>query len=273
MCRMFALRANQPTRVENSLLAAAHSLQRQSSCDLRGRCHDSGWGIGYYVEGQPRRVRSTVPAGQDPRFRETAGSLTAATVLAHVRLASSGSVAERNTHPFIHGRWTFAHNGTLAGFGANPERLRSLIPVHLLQAIEGATDSEHAFLFLLGQLEKQTGSLSAPASAEVVARTMGETVRQLADLFPAEGEDQSQFNFVLTDGRLMAASRWGHTLYWLRRQGTLPVAADRPVEASAEYHSVAVASEPTTAEAWEEIPDGSVLLLHPDLKSDLMPMK
>jgi glutamine amidotransferase len=35
------------------------------------------------------------------------------TVLAHLRRATVGRVALENTHPFCHGSWVFAHNGTL----------------------------------------------------------------------------------------------------------------------------------------------------------------
>src|SRR3954468_3914242 len=120
MCRLFALHANRPTRVTTSLLSAPHALQKQSGCDRPGHCHESGWGVGYYVEGQPVRVRSAQSSRVDPGYPALAESLAAATVLAHVRDASMGGVAERNSHPFVYGRWLFAHNGTLFGFSDDP---------------------------------------------------------------------------------------------------------------------------------------------------------
>jgi hypothetical protein len=126
-------------------VSAPHALQRQSCCDRRGQCHDSGWGLGHYEGGRPHVVRSALPAGGDPRFAERAAAVASDTLLAHVRKASAGSVAERNWHPFAHGRWLFAHNGTLTGFADDPGRLRALLPAPLRAAVREETDSEHAF--------------------------------------------------------------------------------------------------------------------------------
>ena len=103
------------------------SLQQQSCADRRGECHDDGWGIGWYPAHECYRVRSTRPAREDPRYGALAVSVVASTVLAHVRQASVGALTEHNTHPFMHGPWMFAHNGTLHGFARDPERLRRLI--------------------------------------------------------------------------------------------------------------------------------------------------
>src|SRR5581483_11165716 len=124
MCRMIAVHANAPTRVAGSLLLAPHSLTTQSCSDVEeGLCHQDGWGIGYYVDGQPRRVRSAKAALGDPQYKEKAESLASSTLLGHVRRASAGSVAVRNSHPFVRGRWMFAHNGTLQGFDLGRQRL------------------------------------------------------------------------------------------------------------------------------------------------------
>jgi glutamine amidotransferase len=267
MCRIFALQANQPTRVESSLQSAPHSLRNQSGCDRRGVCHESGWGIAYYTPEGPRLVRSARSARQDPRYGELAGSVASGTILAHVRLASSGSVAERNSHPFVHGRWSFAHNGTLFGFGANPDRLRNLIPVPLRQCIGGDTDSEHAFYFILGLLEQRLGSLDRPAEAAAVGEVFAAAVGTLLDLFPGEGDERSQFNGVLTDGRVLVASRRRHSLWWVERHGKGTSAGDGPVGEAAGYRAVAVASEPTTAENWSEVPEGSVLHIDPEFRA------
>jgi glutamine amidotransferase len=195
-----------------------------------------------------------------------AGSLVASTVLAHVRQASVGALTEHNTHPFVYGPWMFAHNGTLQGFARDPERLRRLIPTYLRQCIEGETDSEHAFYFLLSRLGQVVGAVSRQAEADVVAGIVGDSIRTLADLFPGEEAEPSQMNFVLTDGRVLVASRWGHTLFWLERGGLIPDAADGLVGKSSEHRALAIASEPTTTEStWVEVPERSVLRVYPDL--------
>jgi predicted glutamine amidotransferase len=272
MCRMFALRANQPTRVAVSLLEAPQSLQRQSCSDRRCESHESGWGIGHYREDQPQRVRSPLPSGQDPQYRDLASRLVSTTVLAHVRNASMGTTAERNSHPFLHGRWLCAHNGTLFGFGDDPERLRRMIPTQLRPVIQGDTDSEHAFALLLARLEQATGSLTAPVSAEAVGAVLAETIRTLAELYPGSEAEPSEFNLVLTDGKILAASRWGHTLSWLERRGSVPAQADAPAIHEPDYQAVAVASEPTTDEPWQDVPEHSVLCIDNRLRVTISPV-
>jgi predicted glutamine amidotransferase len=271
VCRLFALRANQPTRVRESLLAAPCSLLRQSGCDRLGLCHDNGWGLGWYEQGRPVRQRAAAAAQQDPRYRAAAESLRASTALAHVRQASVGGVSERNTHPFVHGPWLFAHNGTLQGFAEDAARLRRLIPADLRRCIQGDTDSEHLFYYLLGRLGPVTEAAGRGAAADTVAEVVRDSLHTLAGLFPGDEAAPTRLNVVLTDGATLVATRWGHTLFWLERRGA--VAADGPVEPAPAYHALAVGSEPTTTETgWAEVPDRSVLLIRPDLSHALTPI-
>src|SRR5919108_629070 len=45
MCRLYALRANEPTRVECSLVRAQNALMAQSRGDREGLIHGDGWGV------------------------------------------------------------------------------------------------------------------------------------------------------------------------------------------------------------------------------------
>ena len=60
-----------------------------------------------------------------------------------------GSTSLSNTHPFVYGRWIFAHNGTLQNFAARKQLLLDAIPNDLRQLIRGDTDSEHVFMLWL----------------------------------------------------------------------------------------------------------------------------
>jgi predicted glutamine amidotransferase len=273
VCRLFAFRANQPTRARAALVTAAHSLLRQSCGDRRGECHADGWGVGHILGRQLRVTRSARPAATDPHYRALAEETAATTLLAHVRQASAGGVAERNCHPFRHGRWLFAHNGTLQGLAAAPERLRRLIPAHLRGFVGGETDSEHAFYFVLGLLERTAGAAGAGPDAATAGRALGEAVARLAELFPGSDAEPTRLNFVLTDGRVLAASRWGHTLYRAERRGGAGPAGDGPAEARPDYHAVVIASEPTSPdEPWAEVPDRTVLLVDEELRCALAPV-
>jgi predicted glutamine amidotransferase len=273
MCRMVAVHANLSTRMTGSMLSAPHSLVTQSCSDAEeGLCHQDGWGIGYYEDGQPRRVRSAKAALGDPRYQECAESLVSPTLLAHVRRASAGSVAEQNSHPFVHGRWMFAHNGDMVGFSFGRERLLALLPERWRRGIEGDTDSEHAFRLVLARLERAAGSLDQPVDARFAAEEMAAAIRHLADLFPGDGTELSKFNFLLTDGRILLASRWGHSLSWLERRTAEAPIADGPVERRAVYHALIVASEPTSPEPWTELPERSLLYVNPDLTHAILPI-
>lgn len=263
MCRLFAFRATHPTSARAALVTAGHSLLRQSCGDRRGECHGDGWGVGYYLGPQATVTRSARPAAADPLYRRLAEEVAATTLLAHVRQASAGGVAERNCHPFRHGRWLFAHNGTLQGFAANPERLRRLVPGPLRDCIAGETDSEHAFYFVLGLLGQE-------ADAGAVGRALAEAVARLAELFPGSAAGPTRINFALTDGRVLAASRWGHTLFRAERRGAAAPGEDGPAQPSPDYRAVAVASEPTSPdEAWAEVPERTVLVVDEELRCTL----
>jgi predicted glutamine amidotransferase len=250
VCRFFALRSAVPTSLAHALFDEPTSLAAQSRCDLKGECHGSGWGIATF-NGSPHVVRSTEPAYADSAFAEQSNSLTAKLALAHVRNASVGGPAIENTHPFVCGRWVFAHNGTLQGFADRKPRLLDAIPEDLRKQIGGATDSEHAFYFWLGRLRELAGDVDRPVTVESLAGSIRETILVLAEWFPAQGEEETRLNFLVTNGQLLAATRWKHSLSLLvRRESDLN--GDR---------TVLIASEPTTRESWQEVPDRSLVIV------------
>ena len=185
MCRIFAIRSAAPRSVYDSLFAGEHSLRHQSCGDSRKECHGDGWGIGHYNGERAERVRSPRPAAQDPLYRQLAESLQARTLVAHVRQASMGDVAERNCHPFVYGRWMFAHNGTVVGFPDVREELHASLPVRFREQIQGDTDSEHAFLLTLMRLDQMLGTLDAPVPVQLLGEALASTIRSLEDAAPA----------------------------------------------------------------------------------------
>ena len=251
MCRLFALRSRVPVSVHESLVTGTHSLEKQSCCDTRCERHEDGWGIGFYVNDEVCRVRSVRSAAADPNYARLAESIRSEMVLAHVRQASMGPVLEKNCHPFSHGRWLFAHNGTLAGFPRVREQLFQSLPERFQASVEGETDSELAFYVLLAGLEDAAGTRDPHPRA--LCQVMAQTIGMLADLCPGDANDPSRFNFVLTDGQRLLASRWGHSLHWLKRQDG----------------AIAIASEPTTPESWSELPDRSLFWVDGELNHGL----
>ncbi len=259
MCRLFAVRADRPVSAEPALVSAPHALVRQSCGDLRGECHRSGWGIGYFVDRSPVRVRSTRPAGDDPKYIEAVRAAVSPVIVAHVRQASVGAVSEANTHPFVHGPWLFAHNGTVQGFDTNPEPLRRLIPASLRTSIEGETDSEHLFHALLGRL-----GLTARSEPDALAGAVGDVLNEVAGLYPGTAAEPTRLNVLLTEGNVLIASRWGHTLHLteLPMLGVVTGEGGNP-------HGIAFASEPAMPVGWAEVPDRTVAVVAGDLRASL----
>src|SRR5258708_5524978 len=171
MCRLFGSRTRARSAVAHELFHGANALRVQS------REHPDGWGLGWYEDGAPRVVRSLTPAHGDRDFEKLSRFVTAQTVVAHVRKASIGRVAEQNTHPFQRGRWLFAHNGTLPGWELARAKVEALIDPALRSELRGETDSERCFLLFLSRLRKRCGidaaDIEAAAGARVETVTLG----------------------------------------------------------------------------------------------------
>ena len=191
-------------RPKNSLI-----LQSYKSKERKEPLNGDGFGVGWYstqVAPTPCVFTSITPAWNNQNLRRLSEHVKSSCFFAHVRAASLGMrVSEANCHPFRYGRYLWMHNGTVEGFWQIRRRLRSELPDRFYNAIEGTTDSEHAFavfLSLLGDTDRQ-------ASAGELARALVTTVAQL-ELWTAETEAAapSYYNFAVTDGRSVAAIRY-----------------------------------------------------------------
>ncbi len=240
MCRLFGQHAPPELDRCEPLCSAPNALRFQS------HQHPHGWGIGWYQGGRVRVERGLLPAHADQAFVEAARAARSRVVIAHIRDASVGPVSAANTHPFVNGRWIFAHNGTVARF-RDVARVRADLEAEidpsLRRALRGQTDSERCFLLFLTRLRGR-GSAAAATLGQVTAalRATTETIRRIADQRSAR---PSSLNFLVTDGRVLAASRLGRDLH---------VA----VAAGAERAFV-VASEPIGVADWRPVPDGAVV--------------
>jgi glutamine amidotransferase len=154
MCRLFGFRSAASERVHDALVLERNSLRRQS---LE---HPDGWGIASWQDsGVPLVARGLGAAHLDPEFERVSSAVQARTVLAHLRLASVGSVKLDNAHPFTHGRWAFAHNGTLHAFDRHRAAIEALIGPRT--APSGATPTPSA-----------ASLSSSPASPPVAIRSV-----------------------------------------------------------------------------------------------------
>ena len=252
MCRMFGVRATEPSPLHRSLVEDDNALRVQS------KEHPDGWGIGYYAGTEssdapsPLVIRSVSPAFADEEFDATARQVSARTVVAHVRQASCGPVCLANTHPFHHGRWLFAHNGTVRAFDRCRARLEAEIDAVLRPALAGDTDSERCFFMLLSRLQARRSLRDGHTPAQM-AEALLETVHAVRGHADAPGEPPSSLTFILSDGLSLLAYRDGRTLHYKLEQ--LPGSPD-----GGALIELSVASEVISAEqSWAEVPQGGLV--------------
>lgn len=216
---------------------------------FRGRAahanNHHGWGVAWYdADGRPVVHKEAERADESAlAARLAADPPTSSIFLVHVRAATVGRVALANSHPFVRGRWTFAHNGTISMADELDRGGR---------AVAGDTDSERAFLHLLHRLDSWTGAVEegiAAVAADLSAR--------------------GRCNFLLSDGTTLYAYYDGHkTLHVLTRRAadlrTITVAdADYEVrlavEDAPEERAVVLASVPLSDEPWSPLAPGTLL--------------
>ncbi|HTQ39764.1 MAG TPA: class II glutamine amidotransferase [Pirellulales bacterium] len=267
MCRLFAFRSTVPICDSTLLNGSGNSLATQSRRDAHGESHIDGWGLASYADdGVPHITKSLLPAFSDPQFGEVSRTVTTKTLVAHVRQASVGSAALVNTHPFIYERWVFVHNGTLQDFAARRKPLFDAIPYDLRTMIRGETDSECVFFFWLSRLRAAVGSINQTICVETVITAFQETVNLVDSWFPAHHGEESKFNFVATNGRIMAATRWGKSLSYLERlSGGEMSEKDGHPNAINAFRSVHISSEATDGNNWREVSDRSMIVVDEQL--------
>jgi predicted glutamine amidotransferase len=269
MCRLFGFRSAVPAAVHPALVTEKNSLVIQS------REHKDGWGIAAYgPEPLPTVAHGVGPAHSDPAFHRVSSLVSARTVVAHVRLASVGAVELRNSHPFLHGRWSFVHNGTLKNFERHKASVEALIGPEFRPNIQGTTDSERCFSIFLTRLSAR-GSIDGAMRVEDVASALAETMGLVAAITDEPGQDRSAMNFLVTNGEVMVATRRHRTLFI--SEGRRREAASNQLRQGTRLEQLIIASEALCGNqtAWTEIPEEEVigvdggLVLHRWRLSDL----
>ena len=284
MCRHLAY-LGPPASLRSLLIDPPYSLYRQSWAPRRqrhGTVNADGFGIGWYASADPvpARYRRGEPIWGDPSLPDIARVIRSGAVLAAVRSATPGTAAgPEAAAPFGSGPWLFSHNGAaqgwrdwgqaayLSGVGpARPPRDGDVTARHgepsggtpsagalsvgalsvgpptgeppsLLSSLDALTDSALLWAITLQWLRARLPLDAALAGTVGAVEAAGGTGR---------------LNLLLTDGRSIAATAYGDTL-WYRQ--TTPSASGRDGAAS-----ITVASEPDDDEpGWTEVPDRHVL--------------
>jgi predicted glutamine amidotransferase len=258
MCELFAMSSRAPATVSLSLEEFARHGGGSGP-------HRDGWGIAWYDELDARLVREPFAAANSVCVKLLQRHpFESQLVISHVRFATQGSLALKNTQPFareLRGRMhVFAHNGDLSGVRSRPElALGSFWPV-------GDTDSEHAFCALL---ERMRGLWRAPEPPPSEARL------QIVAKFAADIRPLGPANFIYSDGELLFVHRDRRThergapprapgLYVLSRRctgGARTLAnVGMQIDSPGEQEVVLAASVPLTEEDWRPLGDGEIVV-------------
>ena len=260
MCRLYGMRANEPTKVECSLVHAQNALMVQSRQDRAGYSHAHGWGVATYEDHMPHIERQAWAAYHGEHFRRTAARIYATTVLAHVRRATVGPPGLENTHPFSHGPWTMIHNGTIPHFGQLRDRMLAMMNWQHRAEIHGVTDSEHFFHFVMSRHRPGEPIF---ATLRAAAETVIGWCREI------DPEARIGLNVILTDGIELVGIRLGRGLHYIERDGIydceicgVPHIHHEPRQ---HYREVVLASEPITHEVWQEMPEASIYEVTPEI--------
>lgn len=231
------------------LVEPPHGLYRQSWAPRRqryGTVNADGFGVGWYAPGDPApaRYRREGPIWADPSFADLARVVRSSALLAAVRDVTEGCAPdEAATAPFAADRWLFSHNGTVDGWPKSVAGVAAALPTEELLNIGARCDSALVWAHALNRL--RAGVKSGPALVGTVAA------------FDAAAPG-SRLNLLLTDGRSIAATTWGDTLWHLHDPG----------------RHLTVASEPYDDDPrWTEVPDRTLLAGGPVGGPLLIPLK
>ena len=269
MCRLYGFRATEPTRLECSLVRAQNALMAQSKRDREGLTHGHGWGVAEHPDGVPFVEKQAWAAYHGEHFKKTAARLYARAAIAHVRRATVGPPSLENTHPFVHGVWLFAHNGTVPNFERVRERLLPALDEPHRSEIHGTTDSEHVFRYLLTLWQRHTDR----PLIDTFRDGLEQVIAWAVEIDPAA---KISLNVLWTNGDRLVGSRLNRTLWCLERDGIVPceICGETHVHHNPQqpYRAVEIASEPITREPWRQIPNGTVFTVDPDLRLRIEPM-
>jgi gamma-glutamyl hercynylcysteine S-oxide hydrolase len=237
MCRHLAY-LGPPATLRSVIIDPPHGLYRQAWAPRRqryGTVNADGFGVGWYApgEGDPVRYRRSEPIWADESFADVARVTRSGALLAAVRCATAGTaLGPASVAPFASGGWLFSHNGRIEGWPGSAAGLAATLPAAALLGLEARVDSALLWGLVLHRLRLGLDPADALADTVAALRAAGVTGR---------------FNFMLTNGQVIAATAAGDTL-WHRCSG----------------RAVVVASEPDDDEpGWTEVPDDSVVTATP----------
>lgn len=245
MCRWAAYRGT-PIPLEQIVSAPGHSLIEQSlsATQAKTATNGDGFGIAWYGDhAEPGLYRDVLPAWSDCNLKSLARQIRSRLFLAHVRASTGGATNRDNCHPFVCGRWSFMHNGQVAGFEAIRRQMEHALSDDLFHALHGSTDSELLFLLAI-----QFGLDEDPGAA------FAQAIRFTLELAARAGQRELvRFTAAFSDGDTLYAIRYATDAF-------APTLYSAPTSGGTGHCLVSEPFHDADAK-WHEIPAGSIVRL------------
>ncbi|GLX85626.1 class II glutamine amidotransferase [Thalassotalea loyana] len=252
MCELLAMSANVPTDI---CFSFSGLMQRGGNTGP----HKDGWGVTFYEGKGCRSFKDPLPSANSPIAKlVTEYPIKSELVICHIRQANSGAVCLENTHPFIRPisgkNWTYAHNGQLAEF-------KDKLPLKYNWPV-GTTDSEHAYCWLLDQLEEKQKLDGKPLCLKDLAPFIGKLASQINRL--------GVFNLLLSDGDYLF-SYCANNLHYITRRAPFGKASLIDAEVVVDFQQettendvvTVIATQPLTDdESWHKFNAGQWIVFH-----------
>ncbi len=168
-----------------------------------------GWGVGFYQAGEILLKRRPLDERAELSIADMTRDLRADALVAHVRIATVGSLRTENTHPFRYRQWLFANTGTIDHFDRLRGRLAESLPQFLQRDVRGETDSELLFYLFLSFLH-DAGELDRPAvEAKSAASALRSALSLVDRLVAEEGGAPLALNVLLLNSDYLMAVHAG----------------------------------------------------------------
>ncbi len=216
MCELFGVTSQSKLEL-NELLSEFFS---------HGVDHPNGWGMAFFygnavsLEKQPEASHKSSYLKHRLQYKVETDKM-----IAHIRLATRGSINYENSHPFVmrdnsDRTWTLAHNGTIFECDV-------LDPfVHKQQ---GTTDSERILAYIISRVNSEL---------EQKEELSGQERFELIDEVLCEITSENKVNLLLFDGELM----YVHTNY------------QNSLYSCQKGDAVVISTKPLDHHVWEPVP-------------------
>ncbi len=261
MCRLFGVISVEPSNASKYLVDDPCSLYVQSKVNPK-RLQGDGWGIGFYVNGFLRLVKSEKPIFEEhERFKELVSKISSNIIVAHIRGASNPRglpkkklISIENSQPFGYRNYVFAHNGVIN----LPDEIAALLGDWRFN-IKGLNDSEVYFWYIMREI---TQGKTLPEALKSFQEDLLRVWLENRERYPNKDRPYIGLNIIFSDGeKLYAYCKYDEE----RDEGAVSLCyGDQPAWRMVYIHDstrLVIASEKTNREEeWKPLKSGQLIV-------------